>query len=558
MHKATLAAAAAASLFSVSAFAADGVYSASAQGQAGPVPVTVTVEKNKIKSVEVGPNKETVGIGAVAAPKVAQRIVEAQSTDVDGVSGATVTSKAVKKASAEALAKAGFTAKKTVRDTPKALRTETLETDVLVLGGGGAGMLSAVNAADKDAKVLLLEKMEFLGGASSICAGGMLIEGSKLQKDLGVTNDTPEKFMADMLKNGKNLNNKAILKVYAENVGPTVDWLVGKGGVQSRAEFQVPRLLLLQGGCPGYAQSLREMLAKTNAKVLLGTQAKELIAENGAVTGAKAEGNGTLYTVKAKSVILATGGYGANRDMLGGPLQNKLCYGPVSSTGDGHRMAEKAGAGMQLMQYAKIYYNGLEVAPGTSKSTLTGNARALSLGALMVDKNGRRVGNEKGTGPSIIAAQAKAPGGQLYLVMDEPTFKVFREGIKNNGVSPAEVAKWLAQNGQGAPLFAHADTLEAAARIAGIDAANLTETVKRFNGFVKDGRDADFGRKAKDLKAALSSEGPYDIVEQKPCFATTMGSVQLSEKLQVLDKAGKPIGNRYAAGEIANCVHGDD
>ncbi len=400
MHKATLAAAAAASLFSVSAFAAD------------------------------------------------------------GVSGATVTSNAVKKASAEALAKASFTAKKTMRDTPKALRTETLETDVLVLGGGGAGMLSAVNAADKGAKVLLLEKMEFLGGASSICAGGMLIEGSKLQKDLGVTNDTPEKFMADMLKNGKNLNNKAILKVYAENVGPTVDWLVGKGvklvtkgGVQSRAEFQVPRLLLLQGGCPGYAQSLREMLAKTNAKVLLGTQAKELIAENGAVTGAKAEGNGTLYTVKAKSVILATGGYGANRDMLGGPLQNKLCYGPVSSTGDGHRMAEKAGAGMQLMQYAKIYYNGLEVAPGTSKSTLTGNARALSLGALMVDKNGRRVVNEKGTGPSIIAAQAKAPGGQLYLVMDEPTFKVFREGIKNNGVSPAEVAKWLAQNGQGAPLL---------------------------------------------------------------------------------------------------------
>lgn len=558
MHKATLAAAAAASLFSVSAFAADGVYSASAQGQAGPVPVTVTVEKNKIKSVEVGPNKETVGIGAVAAPKVAQRIVEAQSTDVDGVSGATVTSNAVKKASAEALAKAGFTAKKTVRDTPKALRTETLETDVLVLGGGGAGMLSAVNAADKDAKVLLLEKMEFLGGASSICAGGMLIEGSKLQKDLGVTNDTPEKFMADMLKNGKNLNNKAILKVYAENVGPTVDWLVGKGGVQSRAEFQVPRLLLLQGGCPGYAQSLREMLAKTNAKVLLGTQAKELIAENGAVTGAKAEGNCTLYTVKAKSVILATGGYGANRDMLGGPLQNKLYYGPVSSTGDGHRMAEKAGAGMQLMQYAKIYYNGLEVAPGTAKSTLTGNARALSLGALMVDKNGRRVVNEKGTGPSIIAAQAKAPGGQLYLVMDEPTFKVFREGIKNNGVSPAEVAKWFAQNGQGAPLFAHADTLEAAARIAGIDAANLTETVKRFNGFVKDGRDADFGRKAKDLKAALSSEGPYYIVEQKPRFATTMGIVQLSEKLQVLDKAGKPIGNRYAAGEIANCVHGDD
>lgn len=210
------------------------------------------------------------------------------------------------------------------------------------------------------------------------------------------------------------------------------------------------------------------------------------------------------------------------------------------------------------MQYAKIYYNGLEVAPGIAKSTLTGNARALSLGAIMVDKNGKRVVDEKGTGPSIIAAQAKAPGGQLYLVLDDATFKTFREGIKNNGVSAAEVDKWLAENGKGTPLFAHADTLEAAAKIAGINPENLVATVKRYNGFVKAGKDADFGRKPANMKAAISDKGPYYIVEQKPRFATTMGSVQLSENLQVLDKNGKPILNLYAAGEIANCVHGDD
>ena len=541
MLRKQLLAAAVASVFSVASFAADGTYTAAAQGQVGPVPVTVTVQKGKVTKIEVGANKETVGIGAAAAPKVAQRILEAQSLAVDGVSGATATSNAVKNAAREAISQAGLDLKAWNKKPAQkvALKNETLTTDVLILGGGGAGMISAINATDQGAKVILLEKMEFLGGASSICAGGMLIEGSKLQKDLGVTNDSSEKFVADMLKNGKNLNNKKILNVYAQNVGPTVDWLVGKGvklvtkgGVQSRAEFQVPRLLLLQGGCPGYAQSLREMVAMTDAQILLGTRAKELIVENGAVTGVKAEGNGTLYTVKAKSVILATGGYGANRDMLGGPLQNKLYYGPVSSTGDGHQMAMKAGAGMQLMQYAK--------------------------GAIMVDKNGKRVVDEKGTGPSIIAAQAKAPGGQLYLVLDDATFKTFREGIKNNGVSAAEVDKWLAENGKGTPLFAHADTLEAAAKIAGINPENLVATVKRYNGFVKAGKDADFGRKPANMKAAISDKGPYYIVEQKPRFATTMGSVQLSENLQVLDKNGKPILNLYAAGEIANCVHGDD
>ena len=203
-------------------------------------------------------------------------------------------------------------------------------------------------------------------------------------------------------------------------------------------------------------------------------------------------------------MILATGGYGANRDMLTGNLKTTLYYGPVSSTGDGHKMAMKAGAGMQLMPYAKIYYNGLEVAPGVAKSTLTGNANALSLGAIMVNKSGKRVVDEKGTGRSIVTVQSKSEGNQLYLVMDEPTFKIFRDGIKNNGVSPAEVDAWLAKNGKGTPLFAHGKTLAEAAKNAGLNADNLVATVKRYNGFVKSGKDEDFGRKPENMKAALN------------------------------------------------------
>lgn len=111
MQKKSLLATVIASVFSIVAFAADGVYTATAQGQSGPVPVSVTVKDNKVTRIEVGPNKETVGIGAVAGPKVAQRILDAQSLAVDGVSGATVTSNAVKKATREAITQAGLNLK---------------------------------------------------------------------------------------------------------------------------------------------------------------------------------------------------------------------------------------------------------------------------------------------------------------------------------------------------------------------------------------------------------------------------------------------------------------
>lgn len=567
--KKSIIALAAAGLFAVAATqqaaAADGTFSSQAQGQAGSVPVTVTIKDKAITRIDVGPNKETVGIGAVAAPKMADRIVSAQRLNVDVVSGATVTSKAVLAAVRDCLEQSGADLESWNKaPAPQAaIEARDLTTDILVIGGGGAGMISAINATQQGAQVVLLEKMDFLGGASGICAGGMLIEGSRLQKELGVTDDTPQKFMADMMVNGRNLNNRKILDVYAHRVGPTVDWLLDQGiqlntdgGVQKRAEFNTPRLLLLKGGCPGYAQTLRKLVKASGAEVLLGTRASNLIVEDGRVVGASAEGEGYKYTIHAKAVILATGGYGANREMLGGALKNTLYYGPVSSTGDGHKMAMEIGAGMQLMDYAKIYYNGLEVAPGTAKSTLTGNARALSLGAIMVDKTGKRVVNEKGTGRAIVTVQSKA-GGELFLVMDAPTFDVFREGIKNNGVSAAEVDAWLAQNGSGTPLFAHGETLAEAAQHAGIDAAALEETVKRFNGFVSEGRDEDFGRSKDSLKAPITT-GPYYIVEQKPRFATTMGSVELSPTMQVLDTAGKVIEGLYAAGEVANCVHGDD
>lgn len=545
-----------------------GVYKAQAQGMNGQVPVTVTVSGNRIEAIEIGANRETAGIGAAAAPLIAKRIVDNQSLAIDAVSGATVTSRAVLAAVADSVKQAGGDVEALSKKVNKtdALVQKDLTTDLVIVGGGGAGMIAAINAREQGLNVILLEKMDFLGGASGICAGGMLIQGSKLQKDLGVKTDTPEKFVADMKANGQNLNDPLTLDVYAKNVGKTVDWLTGKGielvtknGVQERAEFKTPRMLLLKGGCPGYAQSLRGLVNQSGAEILLGTRAEKILMENGRAVGVEAvnKADGVRYKVTAKAVLLATGGYGANRDMLQGEMKTKLYYGPVSSTGDGHRMAKDAGAKLEMMQYAKIYFNGLEVAPGIAKSTLTGNAAALSRGAILVNAQGKRVVNEKGTGRSIVTAQAKQTGGQLYLVMDQATFTLFRNGIKNNGVSPTDVDRWLAQNGKGTPLFAHGQTLTEAANNAGIDAKNLEAEVAKYNGFVKAGVDKDFGRTAKNMTTTIG-EGPYYIVEQKPRFATTMGSLVVNRDLSVVNTDGKVIEGLYAAGEVINSVHGDD
>ena len=154
----------------------------------------------------------------------------------------------------------------------------------------------------------------------------------------------------------------------------------------------------------------------------------------------------------------------------------------------------------------------------------------------------------------------------LYLVMDQATWNGFRDGVHTLGITDEDLEKWLAENGRKAPIFAHGSTLAEAAAAAGIDGSTLEKTVARYNELVKLGKDEDFGRPAAFMKAAISSEGPYYIVEQKPRFATTMGSVIVDENLQVLNQEGKPIpdgqqgsaGQKNAAGEIVNAVHGDD
>lgn len=548
-----------------------GAYRASAQGMGGPVQVEVEFTDSAIKAVRiVGKNNETPGIGTTALEKLPPQIVENQSLGVAAISGASKSSAAVLTAVADCVRQAGGDPKALMAVPVKkaAKKAEkVVETDLAIVGAGGAGQVATLRASSLGKKVVLLEKMPFVGGAAAINGGTVVIQGSKLQKELGVKDDSPEIMRQDLLKNGHNLNDKGKLNLYVNNVGPTIDWLLEQGllidtkaGFTNEAEYSKPRCIRWVGGAPANMKRMYSLVQKTGSQVFTGTRAQELIVEDGAVVGVKAVGSdGTTYTIKSKAVLLTTGGFGNAKDMLTGSLKQSLYYGPVSSTGDGHKMAKAVGAKLQLMEYGKIYPNGVEVAPGIAKSTIWANKNAFEKGSgILVSRAGKRVISETASNNAIKQVELKQPDATLYILMDQPSFDAFKQGLYIGGITEAEVEKWLANDGKSVPQLVKADTIEAAAAKVGIDGAVLKQEAARYNGFVKAGKDADFDRPAKFMTKAIFDKGPYFIIEQKPRFATTMGGVVTNDAFNVLDTNGKPIKGLFAAGELVGGSMGDD
>ncbi len=546
-----------------------GTYTAVAKGNGGDVPVTVTFSSDAIQKIEVGQNKETPGIGSVAIETLPKTIVDKQSLGVNGVSGASITSKAILAAVAACVKQAGgnVEALSKVQKNQAAAPAQTLNADIAIVGAGAAGQTAAIRASELGKKVVLLEKMPFAGGAAAVNGGTVVIQGSKIQKDAGVKDDSPAIMTEDYIKNGHNLNDRRMLELYANNVGPMVDWattyagmkLNTKAGFTNEAEHSKPRVMRWIDGAQGATRYFKAAVAKSGTKLLLGTPAKELIVKDGKVVGVKAQGSdGTVYTINAPAVILTTGGFGANKGMLSGNLKNALYYGVKSSNGEGHQMAMKIGAKTQMMDLGKIYPNGMEVAPGIAKSTIWSNKAAFEdHSGIMVNKAGKRVISELDTNHNIKNEEVKQ-GGKLFILMDQPSYDAFLTKLSITGISKGDMDKWLAQDGKGYPIVVKADSIPAVAKKAGVDGAELLKTVARYNGFVKAGKDADFNRPAKFMKEAIADKGPYYIVEQQPRFATTMGGVVTDMNLNVLDKNNKPIKGLFAAGELVGGAMGDD
>ena len=546
-----------------------GTYEASAEGHNGAVHVSVTVSEDKIENVEVKDNSETRGLSDPAIQLIPSQIVAYQTLSTDVVSGATYTTVAIREAVKNCIIQAGGNpdAYNTKIPNDEKGQEEELSSDVIVVGGGAAGMAATIRLEEAGKSVILVEKTSSLGGTIRVSGGNQVVQGSKVQKEAGVTNDSVKSMEEDFLENGDQLNDAELLGIYAKNVGAATDWLsddVGvrynmEGGLHQLAEYAIDRELAYDEGGIGAAETLNDKVHATDANVLLNTVAKHLIVENGKVTGVEAESQkGKKYTLKADAVILATGGYGNNNDLLPASARNGLFYGLDSSNGEGLVMAvEDANAGTTHMEYIKEYPNGVETSKKHAKSTIAGNITAFSKAAILVNQKGERVVNEKASNHDILNALKKQSGETLYLVMDEATFNEWKTKLASAGLSEDMIDAYVANNGKSKPVFTMGATIKEAAEAAGIDGNVLTKTIEKFNTYVEDGEDKAFHR-AKEYLTSTFAEGNIYIVEQKARYATTMGGLDVDGNLQVVDTNGKVIDGLYAAGEIIGGVMGDD
>lgn len=548
-----------------------GTYKASVDGKNGPIEVEVTFSEHKIEDVKVVNFNETAGVSDASIKKIPEEIVKNQSLKVDAVAGATVTSDALIAAVMDCVKQAGGDPALLNAEVKKEVSTEVVElnSDVVVVGGGAAGISASLRADELGLKTILLEKMSYIGGAISISGGNQVVTLSKLQKEAGVSDDSADSMVKDFMANGSNKNVPELLKLFATHVGQTTDWLhdyVGiqydmKNGLHKLAEYEHQRELAYDGNGPGFAKQARKKVEDSGVELYVETRAEKLITdENGAVVGVVAKDNtGKTYNIKAKAVIMASGGYGNNKDLLSNDLQTALYYGPTSSTGDGIVMATEKGidAATRLMEYGKRYPNGVEVSEGIAKSTIAGNIAAFKKSAIIVNSEGKRVINEKSSNRKILETELTQKDQMLYILMDQATFNEFKPNVSEAGISEDNIKEWLENNGSKTPYFFHADSIEELAKLAKMEPSVLKTTVDSYNGYVKNGKDKEFDRSPEFMKEQIGT-GPYYLVEQKPRFATTMGGLVVNTNFEVMNTSKKVISGLFAAGEVVGGVMGDD
>lgn len=543
-----------------------GTYRGKAAGHNGTIEVEVEFSEKEILDINVVESEETEHLAELVYERIPEKMIKYQSTNVDTVSGATITSHALKSAVVDAIEKANGNPEMFDNKIEKAVSTETieLETEMLVIGGGSAGLSAALKAEEEGHSVILLEQNAMLGGHTALSGGYTLVTNAEIQKELGVTNDTPEKAFRDIMENGGGESKEDILTMYTEEMGEATDWTLDYVGAEAPEQLTplpengVDRALIYKGGGSGLIEAYADKLTDTNIDLYLDTTAHTLLSEDGKVIGAEAKAkDGTKYIVTADATVLATGSYGSRSDLLPDRLEDFLYYGASLADGKGLEMGKESGADLVNMGYVELFENGVEWLPGIAKSTYSGSMAAWEKSGILVDLNGKRVVNEKAPGKEIAKVQGEQKDATLYLLMDQETFDHFSDNVAGYGISQEMLDGWLENNGESEPVFANAETLKGAAENAGVASEGLVETVERYNEFVKTGEDEDFGRDP-DYMTKTIDEGPYYLVEQKPRYATTLGGLLVNDNLQVISTNGEVIEGLYSAGDTAGGMRGND
>ncbi|ETT46695.1 flavocytochrome c [Paenibacillus sp. FSL P4-0338] len=425
---------------------------------------------------------------------------------------------------------------------PACNSTKGESTDIVIIGGGGAGMTAAIEAHNQGAKVILIEKMPMLGGNTVRAEGGLNAAGTPYQAADGIK-DSPELHFEDTMKGGKNLNNPELVRTLTNGAAASVEWLKENGAELSEVGraggASVNRIHRPAGGEAAgnfIVVALKKKLEEYKIDVRLRTTADEIVKnKDGMVTGVKVtDKDGKQYTISANSVILAAGGFGANMDMIKGyqpKLEGFSTTNHPGATGDGTTMAEKIGAKLVDMKEIQIHPTTIPNQGVLITEGVRGD------GAILVNSEGKRFTNELLT-RDVVSQNILAQSGKV-------AYLIFNDELRAN-LKATEVYF-------GMDLVKEAATPEELAAQIGVDGKALADTLNTYNGFVASGKDTEFERP--DLELSFE-KGKYYAIQVTPGIHHTMGGVAINTQAQVLDTKDQVIAGLYAAGEVTGGVHG--
>lgn len=576
-----------------------GTYDGEADGFHGKIKVKVTVTATAITDIKVE-HTETEGLGDKAVEKIVEMVKTNTSLKVDAVTGATYSSKGILEAITAALKAAGADVEKL-----KAKEIASGETkgdvektaDVIIIGGGGAGLAAAVSAHQNGAKVIVVEKMSRLGGNTMISGSAYNAADTKRQSAITMTapekqtveniiagtyedalvktwQETLKKEWTEYLASGKTTlfdspslhklqtylggdkkGTPELIDVFADNAYPAVEWLESLGmefkdyvftvlgGLWNRAHKPVKPL------GTGFMETYENYLEKNKAdiEVILDTTAKEFIVKDGAVVGVVAEGKNGKVTLNAKKgVVLATGGFGANVEMrneynteLWPDLTNVKTTNHTGATGDGIVMSEAVNAKLVGMQYIQLLPMGDPVT-----GSLSGNIEQGVQNRIFVNKEGIRFVDEGARRDTMTKALMEQTDSYMWVIVDKNSYPTgdtknnFNESI-DDLVAAGRAFK--------------ADTLEDLAKKIGVDPVAFVKSVETFNKAVDGTAKDEFGRTLFDKKIDTA---PFYAGARVPTVHHTMGGVSINADAQVIDANGNVIKGLYAAGEVTGGIHG--
>ncbi|MFF2909112.1 flavocytochrome c [Paenibacillus sp. NPDC057934] len=416
--------------------------------------------------------------------------------------------------------------------------------DIIIVGAGGAGMSAALEAKTKGMNPVIFEKMPVAGGNTTKSSSGMNASETKFQKEQGIT-DSNDLFYEESLKGGHDTNDKEMLRFFVDHSASAIDWLDSIGiklnnititGGMNEKRTHRPE----DGSAVGQylVKGLVNNVQEQGIPLFVNADVKEITEQDGKVNGVKVIFNqADEKTITATAVVVTTGGFGSNKEMISEvrpDLDGYVTTNQIGSTGDGIKMIEKLGGVTVDMDQIQVHPTVQQ-----EKSYLIGEA-VRGEGAILVSSEGKRFTNDLGTRDKVTAAINQLPENSAFLVFDS--------GVKSRVKAIEQYEKM--------GFVIQADSIETLAGEMGVPGEQLQKTLDTWNSSVKGKEDAEFGRTT-GMDNDLSS-APYFAIKIGPGVHYTMGGVKINTNTEVLNKEGNPITGLFAAGEVTGGLHGQN